>query len=125
MLGAKDVDYGFLRPVFLHQLSLVLLCLGEECLVVFRVGVEGAVVQGGFYWSPFLQEGVRVVGEESVGEALVDVLHGLVGGMEHVLTIEAIVAQFVVYDFVCVEIRQLAGMVRGRILLHQLVRSQQ
>ena len=100
-----------MESVFLHQLSLVLLCLGEECLVVFRVGVEGAVAQGGFYWLPFLQEGVRGVGEESVGEALVDVLHSLVRGMEHVLTIEAIVAQFVVNDFVSGEIRQLAGMV--------------
>ena len=114
-----------MESVFLHQLSLVLLCLGEECPVFFRIRVEGAVVQGGFYGLPFLQEGVRVVGEESVGEALVDVLHGLVRGMEHVLTIEAIVAQFVVYDFVSREIRQLAGTVRGRILLHQLVRSQQ
>ena len=70
------------ESVFLHQLSLVLLCLGEECPVVFRVGIEGAVVQGGFYWLPFLQEGVRVVGEESVGEALVDILHGLVRGMD-------------------------------------------
>ena len=77
---------------FLHQLSLVFLCLGEECLVVFRIRIEGTVAQGCLYRLPFLQKLARIVGEERVGEALPDVLHGLVGGMEHVFTIKAIVA---------------------------------
>ena len=77
---------------FFHQPSFVFLCLCEESLVFFRIRIEGTVAQGCLYRLPLLQKLVRIVGEERVGEALPDVLHGLVGWMEHVFTIKAIVA---------------------------------
>ena len=77
---------------FFHQPSFVFLCLRKELLVFFRIGVEWAVAQGCLYRLPLLQKLARIVGEEGVGKALPDILHGLVGWMEHVFTIKAIVA---------------------------------
>ena len=52
----------------------------------------------------FVDERMRLRCKESLGEALVDVLHGLFRWMEHVGSVETVVAQLVVHDFVGREI---------------------
>ena len=69
-----------------------------------RIGIEGAVVQCLTHGLPLVEptQGGRT--ETGLLKALPDVFHCLVGGMEHVLAIETIVAKLVVHYLVGREI---------------------
>ena len=74
--------------------------------------------EGSLYRAPLFEKLNGLLGEERFAEALPDVFHSLVGRVEHVFTIETVVAQFVVDNLVGREIHHVVH------LLCQLVGSQ-
>ena len=94
-----------LKPGILPgQFSNARFGLLHELAVVGAVGVEGAVVQGGLQGRPFAEELLGGVGEIMGDELLPDILHGQRRRVEHVVGIEAVVAELVHQDLVGGEI---------------------
>ena len=78
-------------------------------MIGIAVGGERTMVEGGFEGCPFLEKLLGAGGEVVVHQLLPDVLDGLGCGVEHVLAVEAVVAQLVHHDFVGREV----GLVDG------------
>ena len=74
--------------------------VGQELAVLIAFGIEGAMIKGGLQGGPLAQEFFGARREIMRYQLLPDVLDGLGCGVEHVLAVEAVVAQFVHHDFV-------------------------
>ena len=87
-------------------------------MVGFRFGIERPMGQSAPYLLPFFQEGEGGGGEVGIAETFPDVLDGECRRVHHVVSIEAIVPQFVHHDFirreVMAEIEFLANLVGGQ-----------
>ena len=80
--------------------------ISQELLILFTVGIERTMVKGSLQRCPFVQELFGARREVMLYQLLPDVLDGLRRGMQHVVSIEAIVAQLVHQDFVGGEIEE-------------------
>ena len=90
-----------LRPlwpsvVFVLKLLEPLLGLDSEQSVFLALGVKRSMVEGLAYGFPLFEKSRCGIGEICGGHALEDVVHGLVGRVEHVGLVEAVVAKLVV-----------------------------
>lgn len=85
---------------------LVLKCLvvrlrfAKKLLVFGRLRVERTVLKGFADRMPLLKEVERGRREEGFGQALVDVANSLLGRVEHVFLIEAVVTELIVDDLI-------------------------
>lgn len=74
--------------------------IGKKPLILVAVGMEGPMAESSLDRAPLAKKEVGPLAEEGVGKPLEDILHGLTAGMEHVLGVEAVVAQFVHHELV-------------------------
>lgn len=75
-------------------------CFIHKGAIFFGLGVKGTVVEGGLDGEPLGQEAGHGRTEEDAAHTLVDIGHGLGAGMQHILSVETVVAQFVVHNLV-------------------------
>ena len=108
--------------VFPAESGEFLLYRRHELLVLGALGMEGLVGKGLADGLPLGDETVGLGGEIGGGKALEDVVDSLLGGVQHVGSVETIVAQLVVHDFVGGEIMEHGiGCGYGRCHVEQLM----
>ena len=95
---------SFLEMIFVLKNFIVLFSFVKKLLVFGRLRVEGTMLKGFADWMPLLKEVERSRREIGLGQPLIDVADGLVGRVEHVFLIEAVVTELIVDNFVGREI---------------------
>ena len=95
---------SFLEMIFVLKNFVVLFSFAKKLLVFGRLRVEGTVLKGFADRMPLLKEVERGRREIGFGQPLIDVADGLVGRVEHVFLIEAVVTELIVDNLVGREI---------------------
>ena len=84
--------------VFIRKTLFLLYCSGKKGAVGIGVGIERPMGKCFLYWLPLAKIFTCGITKDNGNKPLPYIIHRLLGGMEHVGSIKAIVAQFVVYD---------------------------
>ena len=75
-----------------------------KATVFIGFGVKGLMIQGLFDRSPLIQEGLGLIRKAGRYQTFPYILHRLLRRMQHILLIETVVTQFVVYNLVSREL---------------------
>jgi hypothetical protein len=90
--------------IFLFKFCYLQQGLLMEGAIFWGVGIEGFVGQCLFQWAPLSKEVLGAWREAAIHKAFPDVFHSLWRGVQHIVSIEAIVAKLVHHDFISWEI---------------------